>query len=244
MYGVHDAHHAFSLIELLVVIAIIAILAAILFPVFARARENARRTSCQSNLKQIGLGMMQYAQDYDESFVRDIYVPPTNTSFYTWPDAIFPYVKSESVFVCPSSIETYHNFKFSLVRSLTDFSTGNYAVNATYSDSGDAYNSPGQQSGAKFSSLIQPSETIWCADATASATTLSSSFSWPNLASQPVGPTGSPERLNGTGTDLIARHLETINVLYCDGHVKARKISQLCVRGLSNQLRQFTLEDD
>jgi prepilin-type N-terminal cleavage/methylation domain-containing protein len=64
----------FTLIELLVVIAIIAILAAILFPVFARARENARRASCQSNLKQIGLGIMQYTQDYDER------MPPTQAN--------------------------------------------------------------------------------------------------------------------------------------------------------------------
>ncbi len=62
------AKSAFTLIELLVVIAIIAILAAILFPVFARARENARRSSCTSNLKQIGLGIIQYAQDYDEKY--------------------------------------------------------------------------------------------------------------------------------------------------------------------------------
>ncbi len=63
-----DKQRGFTLIELLVVIAIISILAAILFPVFARARENARRTSCLSNLKQIGLGIMQYAQDYDERY--------------------------------------------------------------------------------------------------------------------------------------------------------------------------------
>src|SRR4028118_1558188 len=68
-----SARRGFSLIELLVVIAIIAILAAILFPVFARARENARRASCMSNLKQIGLGALQYSQDYDEKMVSIYY---------------------------------------------------------------------------------------------------------------------------------------------------------------------------
>ena len=76
----HRRTTAFTLIELLVVIAIIAILAAILFPVFARARENARRSSCQSNLKQIALGIKQYTQDYDEKF-------PLASSELTWPDA-------------------------------------------------------------------------------------------------------------------------------------------------------------
>lgn len=69
----------FTLIELLVVIAIIAILAAILFPVFARARENARRTSCLSNLKQMGLGMMMYVQDYDETYPYGYYTPASET---------------------------------------------------------------------------------------------------------------------------------------------------------------------
>lgn len=98
---------AFTLIELLVVIAIIAILAAILFPVFARARENARRSSCQSNLKQIGLGIMQYTQDYDDRYPIASQGPYTYSDGATnlvaqWPVAIAPYIKSLQVFQCPS----------------------------------------------------------------------------------------------------------------------------------------------
>jgi len=115
----------FTLIELLVVIAIIAILAAILFPVFARARENAKRTACLSNLKQIGVGLHQYTQDYDERL--PIYSPSpavfvaanpqspaipaerfwvgnisTEGHILTWMDAVYPYVKSIQLFTCPS----------------------------------------------------------------------------------------------------------------------------------------------
>ncbi len=96
---------AFTLIELLVVVAIIAILAAILFPVFGRARENARRSSCQSNLKQIGLGLTQYLQDYDEKMPNSAFggvAAATDAVNYKWMDAIFPYIKSEQIFVCPS----------------------------------------------------------------------------------------------------------------------------------------------
>ncbi len=94
---------AFTLIELLVVIAIIAILAAILFPVFARARENARRASCMSNLKQIGLGVMQYTQDYDE-FMPDNVGYPNG-----WGAAIYPYIKSTNVFACPDDSSDISN---------------------------------------------------------------------------------------------------------------------------------------
>ena len=90
----------FTLIELLVTIAIIAILAAILFPVFARARENARRASCQSNLKQIALGWLMYSQDYDGKFITYTSYPDGNTSIMNW---VQPYIKSTQVFVCPSA---------------------------------------------------------------------------------------------------------------------------------------------
>ncbi len=100
----------FTLIELLAVIAIIAILAAILFPVFARARENARRASCQSNMKQIGLGIMQYTQDYDEMYPlngANIFNvgggEAYNRDVNSWRSLIFPYVKSEQLFTCPSN---------------------------------------------------------------------------------------------------------------------------------------------
>lgn len=95
----------FTLIELLVVIAIIAILAAILFPVFARARENARRTSCLSNLKQMGLAVMMYVQDYDETYPRNQQFV-TATTYTYWANLLQPYIKSQQVFLCPSTQRT------------------------------------------------------------------------------------------------------------------------------------------
>ena len=106
-------NRGFTLIELLVVIAIIAILAAILFPVFARAREKARQTSCLSNIKQMGLAVIQYVQDYDECYpfgyrgTGGEFSPVMNATraagaWVAWFDAIYPYVKNVQVYVCPS----------------------------------------------------------------------------------------------------------------------------------------------
>ncbi len=93
----------FTLIELLVVIAIIAILASILFPVFARAREQARKTTCLSNLKQIGTAILMYAQDYDERLVPSASGTCPGPQAFGWQDLLFSYIKNEKVFDCPTA---------------------------------------------------------------------------------------------------------------------------------------------
>jgi prepilin-type N-terminal cleavage/methylation domain-containing protein/prepilin-type processing-associated H-X9-DG protein len=109
------SRRGFTLIELLVVIAIIAILAAILFPVFARAREKARQTACLSNVKEISLGLLMYLQDYDETFMTQYYsydglpwydsgfTQFTITRYGNYQPHVWPYIKNVDLFMCPSS---------------------------------------------------------------------------------------------------------------------------------------------
>lgn len=109
----------FTLIELLIVVAIISLLAAILFPVFARARESARKASCLSNLKQIGLAWTQYAQDYDERVVP-ISSDPDNHAVngnyaFPWPDVMEPYTKSTQLLACPSNRPLTLTYSYSVL---------------------------------------------------------------------------------------------------------------------------------
>jgi len=242
--------NGFTLIELLVVIAIIAILAAILFPVFARARENARRTSCLSNLKQIGLGLIQYTQDYDEKITASWYGPnedkasdPSNGS-YKWMDAIYPYVKSEQLFVCPSdSLNTlYHYYQN---ETGANFNYGSYAMNVSYW--GDSkYQSP---VGKSLATIEDPSGTIYATeyyDTPSSAEIIAPEIAWKDIASQTDSTPIKPGTHNGIPSfgRILARHLDTVNVLFTDGHAKNQKVSQLAHQGADGQYTMFTVQDD
>ncbi len=129
----------FTLIELLVVIAIIAILAAILFPVFARAREKAKQTSCASNLKQVGTSMLMYVQDYDERFPLDDGGTDdcTDRAYpWAWYNAIMPYMKNDQLLLCPAvSAGIFCN-----ILPATDYSANNAILNNIIS----RINYPGQ----------------------------------------------------------------------------------------------------
>ena len=150
------SRNGFTLIELLVVIAIIAILAAILFPVFAKAREKARQISCLSNVKQLGLGFTQYIQDNDENF-------PVNGGGYTaggtlgmgWGGQVYPYVKSTGVYKCPDDSTTS-----TTANGATDYPVS-YAANLNILRRDGNYSL-----GASVATLVAPASTIMLSEVT------------------------------------------------------------------------------
>ena len=222
---------AFTLIELLVVIAIIAILAAILFPVFGRARENARRSSCQSNLKQAALGVLQYSQDYDERFPSGV----TNNvpGSLGWATSIQPYVKSTQLFQCPSEP---NGPSTTPTPPDTTSSYTDYYYNAMLSFNGD-YANPDFSTGISLSAAINPTLTVMLGDGRGDGSTASyrsngcgtagnQTLSNPNfancgsVASTPPGAFASVGGLGGINSRAWQRHLEGTNLAFADGHVK------------------------
>ena len=200
-----SSRKGFTLIELLVVIAIIAILAAILFPVFAKAREKARATSCLSNLKQLGLAAMMYAQDYDEMYVshchRDYANPPYPVYAY-WFEMLQPYVKNWTVIICPShggavgGHGTVGSYGYICSGFTYDPEDPNFVGIAYY---------------GSLASIYRPTEMIMIGETYAASCRVC-----PDYHTHPFPPVKLIER----------RHMEGSNYMFFDGHAKWARYEQ------------------
>jgi prepilin-type N-terminal cleavage/methylation domain-containing protein len=209
---------AFTLIELLVVIAIIAILAAILFPVFAKAREKARTSSCSSNIKQSLLGVMQYTQDYDEHFPM-AYLPAGAYTF-NWYEEISPYLKNTQIFACPSSPKPAATWITNPDPSGTTWPGTTYLFN--HNATGDGYGPSSQN----LASVPQPARVILITDGNVSGqgtapfynTNVPNNTAW--LMDDPPG-AGSNDN-NWEAPSSI--HNGMGNDGFIDGHVKTQSV--------------------
>ncbi len=198
--------HGFTLIELLVVIAIIAILAAILFPVFAKARENARKATCLSNIKQLGLGTMQYIQDYDEAYPLGYrgtsgefsYGRQTNIAaggWIAWYDTIYPYTKNTKIYVCPSS------------NGQVDYSYNPWMMPRSYT----------AVAVFTMAQLTHPADTVMFYDAVNGA---GHPCGYPWVVNARTADNCEAKPAADYGAFKYARHMDGCNIAFADGHGK------------------------
>ncbi len=239
-----NATTAFTLIELLVVIAIIAILAAILFPVFAQAREKARQTSCLSNMKQIGTASVIYVQDYDETFASttwgDAWGDYTGARKYTnalgattyngapvgneWGGTpawqLDPYIKNKQVWVCPSKGRGAPD------PSLTSLISYGFNFIGVFTHLDGNY----RIKTTKMSEIQSPAETVALAEATSPTSTGNLDGAWldpywcQNSFPRNTDPYG------GTNTRMqtqYGKHQNFVNICWADGHAKSVRVSRL-----------------
>lgn len=235
-----NIRHGFTLIELLVAIAIIAILAAILFPVFAQAREAARRTTCLSNMKQTGLAFLMYAQDYDELFPcagrgANITEPGTTLDMYGgvrsgdwleirfWTGMLQPYIKNRQIFFCPSGTP-----EDGVPKAITPNNTMTIRQMG-YIQENMAWNYDGLTPRYNFGPLggvERPAECMMIMDAAESA----------------IGPWGpnTPTRLRQHIEYAGRRHHGMANITYVDGHAKAMKVDAI-INGIPKPCTEFSV---
>jgi prepilin-type N-terminal cleavage/methylation domain-containing protein/prepilin-type processing-associated H-X9-DG protein len=208
---------AFTLIELLVVIAIIAILAAILFPVFAQARDKARQTNCLSNTRQMVLAMAQYTQDYDETFPRDTH--DGQKTF--WMDYLQPYVKNTAIWICPSRGSTSQHVNPERANQFTAYGINWFFLGTYYKDTkikvdGQTYTSVGICTLAQVTAPAQTimlGESSWRYDGQLSSDGVICYLYPPGIDWKWALPLGC----------LASRHGGGGNLAYCDGHARWSK---------------------
>ena len=235
----------FTLIELLVVIAIIAILAAILFPVFAQARESARTTSCVSNEKQITLGILMYVQDYDETFPDFYYDTPSNAKqvdpngggyldgHFGWDEACQPYIKNKGLLFCPSASNPGNDY-FGCAGATSKATcpnpdkhdsdwTGslNYSINCRMTGwIRDKSNNQVRVPTEKLASLSYPASTILLSEngdqgSMGSCRVENNEWGWAGDQTQAL-----TVQATGQQPAPLARHKGGANYAYSDGHAK------------------------
>jgi prepilin-type N-terminal cleavage/methylation domain-containing protein/prepilin-type processing-associated H-X9-DG protein len=213
----------FTLIELLVVIAIIAILAAILFPVFARARENARRTSCLSNLKQIGTATMMYAQDYDESYPQ--YHSGPSTARVPWTQSVAPYTSIKTAAGAPTVTRAVQIFKCPSLSYDAEYAATNQVF---------AWASSSTASVTRMASVVAPASVYMVMDGSAYVIPLGNVLAPSSLYFVP----GSRSLVAAAYQNVVTstaqradfekgRHFNGVNVVFADGHAKWQRSNEL-----------------
>lgn len=234
---------AFTLIELLVVIAIIALLAAILFPVFARARENARKSSCANNLKQLGVAALQYVQDFDETYSGSFMPHPAGRVSYA--EVLFPYMKSVQILTCPSDASNFNSFdndgakncalnpltcNVPLTYAYNSIADGDRGLDVGNIEPDNGWNS--DQAKNPLSRIDLPAQTILLMDGRGrniggGAPDYGFYNVWrseeTDLRGTFYGGTWQGATHNLGKITPAKRHLDTANILWYDGHVKAMK---------------------
>ena len=237
----------FTLIELLVVIAIIAILAAILFPVFAQAREKARQASCLSNVKQLGTATQLYIDDYDETLpyrmrfdgwpgsewdsyprcslgpVQDPWIGGISPAAMTWMDCIFPYVKNLQIYVCPSFRKTV-KWDFWAKNLLVP----GYGYNADLMPAGSTYENCSANQvvpGIALGEIKNTAETVFICDTGSENGNMSGAATWSKGAVYP-GFVDTSMEASWAGWNSGLRHISGANFCMADGHAKYFKKNQ------------------